>query len=610
MFSDDQLRALLALEEGPSGQVKAGHLIRAEIEAYERQVKSWRTAGRGAVDDDEADWEAAVSGTGSPNKKTKEQKNVGKGRKRRTAPSAHQDGKENVPLGASKAPIRIGGGVGSARQRVPGGRQENEPFTFSSLIRHVVLPEDRASGEDGVADALLAATHIHLASVGLTDSSILECLGGATHCYLQHNNLTHVDGLEMMLRLTVAVFHHNHVKTLQPLASLPSLTFLDASYNDITELDPSAHLPTETLRSLNLTGNPCAPDYDMINTKAAAEEQVEYLGAYRAEITAACPHLTNLDGVAVQASEADVGSHLLQSMADDATDQKCTEGNNAMTTNFRDEDFFDGPGGNEGDDDDDTEATRTPVTAGAGLPKDDAANGSSGDDDRGSGVVAAERKRKKSNAERGSPDNHRSTGSSAPSTHVHSITSSLLVRYEHERQAKSDAMAEAVGASDIPLHSDHLVVPIDDDDDDEDDDDDSTDIASAHKPATRSSESEFAGTEGFRRASANQSALRTELRFAQNHHSQVAMMMVANTWNEVEQRLQKRQEDSMDRRARLAAIMARPSAAYLAALEILEKESGGKGLDHYRKLPPSEQTPGTLPPAATSSGNSDAVPQL
>jgi hypothetical protein len=587
-LSEEQFRMLLALEEDSSGKVRTDDLIRSEVDAYEKSLKAWRL---NADDSDGCEEDVSLqdgdpqTSSAAPTKKKASKKPGGTVKKSKKESASVRSEKENIqPTSGSSAVVFKGGA--SSRPYGSAGPIKEEPFTFATLVKKVLLPEDRAGGDDSVTDALLSATHIHLEGAGLYDSTILECLGGATHCYLQHNMLRHVEGLEMMFRLTVAVFHHNNVTTLEPLAALPCLTFLDASYNAIAELDVEKHLPCEPLRSINLTGNPCAPNYDLLNTGAADAEQLEYVNAYRAELARCCRHLRNVDGQPLQGLDSDDG-HLLRTMANEA-EQEAAEGEaaaagNAMITNFHDADFYDEENiPSEADADFDLEA------APSGTPHTMNNDGSSGDDEK-TAASGGRTKKGPATAKRAAP-------SSSGSSHVQSITTSLLARYQTERESKQDAVQEAVGAANAPLDDEHLVVANDDDDDAEAEGDAHTDSGGARAPAHRESvPTSFAGIDGYRRAAANQAALRTELRFAQNHQSQLAMMLVANTWDEAEQRRQRRQEDAMERQGRLAAARLRPSAAYLAALETLERESGGKGLDHYRRVGSSSAPASSAP---------------
>ena len=254
-------------------------------------------------------------------------------------------------------------------------QQQQQRFGFKELVEAVLTAEERAalSTPEQVSEALAAARIVDLSDRGVSDSDDVMCLDAVSTLYLQRNRLTEIEGLAALRRtLTVLVIAHNGITSLAPVASLEALLFLDASHNAIEALDAandlcpasstSAHLllsngegdedgagaslssatAASRLVDLRLEGNPCAPDYallqryeeqqeeeeeaeakggegrkqrkkqeelsglvgeaDAVDGEEAivdeeeAEGHIEYLDAFRAAILAACPRLRYLDG--------------------------------------------------------------------------------------------------------------------------------------------------------------------------------------------------------------------------------------------------------------------------------------------------------------------------
>lgn len=179
------------------------------------------------------------------------------------------------------------------RQKVFSFMGDDRRRCFS--LRQLLPREELVGGTDGIADAVLNTSQLHVENRALHDTSLLECFLHLTHLYMQHNHVKSLEGLSLLAQLTVLVVHHNAVTTLRPLAGLPALMFLDARFNAIALLDPSSDLPHASLRYLSLLSNPCCRSESTVT----AERE-----SYRRGILECCPLLEVLDEVSCLSSSS------------------------------------------------------------------------------------------------------------------------------------------------------------------------------------------------------------------------------------------------------------------------------------------------------------------
>lgn len=504
---------------------------------------------------------------------------------------------ESTAVATHRQPPAVSGTrtVVGANNQTRTAKKKGAPFTFTTLVEKVLTPEQRLGGPDAIGEALFTVKIVELQDCHLQDTDVLECLGGATQCYLQHNQIQNLKGLQLVLTLTTLVVHHNQLVSLADLADLPHLTYLDASENRIEELDVETHLPVETLKYLNLRGNPCAPRYE--GTEFVGDD-AEYGVEYRNSILRACQQLKLLDDIAVSTAareELGVGApepSLLTMMSAQQPQQKQSQpqqqqqdptelldgagasrdtpevgepdddDEGAMTTNVADSDFV-LPGEGDDEDNDDFAAEDRKRTA---VAETEGGGGGGGDsDDDGvspsppppSQDPSTASKSKPPLQRRGGSGGKRSSEPTAPQQQPppqQTLTHRLLAQYDRVRSERKHLVSRLSGAEEE-------VDPTDEQDEEWDD--------------------------GFRKAGAEKQQLSRELRQAQEHHSNTVQQSLTTLWDGVHKDMGERQLRAQQRRMEMRERLSKPSAGYLAALALLEKESGGS-LEKYRS---TEETP-------------------
>ncbi|KAG5484102.1 hypothetical protein LSCM1_05957 [Leishmania martiniquensis] len=159
---------------------------------------------------------------------------------------------------------------------------------------------DRVGGVAGIAEAALQTRCVELPARQLTSIAPIQCFLNVTHVYLQHNTLADLEGVELLSQLQVLVVHHNQLTSLAPLQQLDRLFFLDVSHNNLSASVDTLlrnELPCPSLRSLNLSNNPC---WSRCGGVASDGDDRERHHAYVQQICAACPLLERLDEVEVE----------------------------------------------------------------------------------------------------------------------------------------------------------------------------------------------------------------------------------------------------------------------------------------------------------------------
>lgn len=445
------------------------------------------------------------------------------------------------------------------------GDTRARPFDTHDLIQAVLTPEERVGGLDAMVEALSAVRVVELQDMGIDESSILELLGNMTHLYVPHNSLRELQGLQTAANLTVLVVHHNKLTSLRELAELECLTFIDASWNDIEELDVANHLPCGSLTGLNLIGNPCSPRYDEVASPKSEDD--EYVVVYRTEVLRCCPRLRMLDDFPIDTEiRARLGLDggepaLLTQMTNSDAQLRILETMNSeqagLDTKVSDADFLlQSCGVNDGEESDDT--SETEIHFGDGK-------GESDDDD-----VA---EKKTDGLVKKSPNRSRPKG---PSTT--SLTDRLLVHYQKTAADHGHRVSEAVSHSDLPLEAtvERIFTHFDPSNKDVDDDDDDADALIDEQKSLQA----------LKQSSQEQTRLRAELRMSQKHHSSVVEERLRDHWDSAQAKLRERHQASLERRLSVRERLSKPSAAYLAALEVLRQEVPDKNIEKYRAAQP------------------------
>ncbi|KAG5483530.1 hypothetical protein CUR178_07851 [Leishmania enriettii] len=247
-------------------------------------------------------------------------------------------GNEETPLNSSRVPagelFESGGveevpprhGVAPVDRRRPSTSASTAParsrlsarllpapttLTASSSTRYSVTQllkkDDLVGGVACIAEAALQTRCVELPARQLTSMDPILCFLNATHVYLQHNTLRGLEGVELLSQLQVLVAHHNQLTSLAPLQQLERLFFLDVSDNNLSASVVTLlrdELPCPSLKSLNLSNNPC---WSRCGGAASGGDGGERHRAYVQQICAACPLLERLDDV-----EVDGGEEVLQ----------------------------------------------------------------------------------------------------------------------------------------------------------------------------------------------------------------------------------------------------------------------------------------------------------
>jgi Leucine-rich repeat (LRR) protein len=552
------------------------------------------------------------------------------------------------PLRADFSHQRGGGASSSSGSGVGGGpTKAAPPCSLHDIVRAVLPPELRVGGTDAIADGLSQVKIAELQDMNLTDSGLLELLGNLTNLYAQHNALTELAGLALCPKLSVVVVHHNQLTSLQDLHELDKVAIVDASFNRIAELDPLRHLPTATLQSLNLRGNPCCPTYDDNDP-----EDVAYVQEYRKAILSVCEKMSMLDGIPVTVdmrvslglddtlrsgggggagSEPSLLAELARSDHESIALDAQLERQAGLQTTVTDEDFLIGSGSGGGRTsptaaqpgiDREHALRRNPLLDNDGDGLDDLiATGGGGAHDHHSSEEeesgGGRPPRVKPKSQSLSPNNNLGT-STQQQQHL-TITDRLLRQYQtqstHHRALVEDAVVFSSALVDEVMQdrsareasssrqSSSRAVQHDLDgrrrfDPERRDDDDDDDEGDAHDASRTQAMNKLADvTQG-------QMRLRSELRMAMLHHSEVAQVKLEDHWHGATEKLRERQQRALLRRLEMKERLSRPSAAYTAALETLAKESSlaDKPNTHALGLPLN-------PPSSSSNSNDGVVAQ-
>ncbi|CCW65040.1 unnamed protein product [Phytomonas sp. EM1] len=171
-----------------------------------------------------------------------------------------------------------------------------------------ILPKrDLVGGPEAVANAFLDIHHVELVSHRLRSTAPAEYFLNTTHLYLQKNELEDIEGLQLLSKLQVLVLHHNKIRSITPSALLNDLIYLDVSFNCVAQLSPASDLPCDSLKYLNLIGNPYCPvpsdplDSAVTSSDAPdtwqthAEDSTAAIKKYRQHLCEVCPELEMLD---------------------------------------------------------------------------------------------------------------------------------------------------------------------------------------------------------------------------------------------------------------------------------------------------------------------------
>jgi hypothetical protein len=566
------------------------------------------------------------------------------------------------PLRADFSHQRGGGAASSSGGGIGGGpTKAAPPCSLHDIVRAVLPPELRVGGTDAIADGLSQVKIAELQDMNLTDSGLLELLGNLTNLYAQHNALTELAGLALCPKLAVVVVHHNQLTSLQDLHELDKVAIVDASFNRIAELDPLRHLPTATLQSLNLRGNPCCPAYDDNDP-----EDVAYVQEYRKAILSVCEKMSMLDGIPVTVdmrvalgledtlrsgggggagSEPSLLAELARNDQESIALDAQLERQAGLQTAVTDEDFLVGSGNGVGRTSSPTAAQpgtdheqhalrRNPLSDNDGDGLDDLiANGGGGgahdhhsseeDESGGGGRPPRAKPTRQSLSPSNNNNNLGSTTQQQQQQQQHlTITDRLLRQYQtqstHHRALVEDAVVFSSALVDEVMQerttreasssrqSSSRAVQHDVDGrrrfDPERRDDDDDDEGDAHDASRTQAMNKLADvTQG-------QMRLRSELRMAMLHHSEVAQVKLEDHWHGATEKLRERQQRALLRRLEMKERLSRPSAAYTAALETLEKESNlaHKPNTHAQSLPLNPPTSninndGAAPDSQTSS---------
>lgn len=186
-------------------------------------------------------------------------------------------------------------------------------------VTQVLEKDNLVGGVAGIADAALQTRCVELPARQLTSIAPVQCFLNATHVYLQHNALADLEGVELLSQLQVLVVHHNQLTSLAPLQQLECLSYLDVSHNNVSssvDVLLRDELPCPSLKSLNLSNNPC---WSRCGGAVSDGDGGERHRAYVQQICTACPLLERLDDVVVDDGE-EVMQHSDNSTESDVKD--------------------------------------------------------------------------------------------------------------------------------------------------------------------------------------------------------------------------------------------------------------------------------------------------
>ncbi|TPP45227.1 hypothetical protein CGC21_33590 [Leishmania donovani] len=170
-------------------------------------------------------------------------------------------------------------------------------------VTQVLEKDSLVGGVAGIADAALQTRCVELPARQLTSIAPVQCFLNATHVYLQHNALAGLEGVELLSQLQVLVVHHNQLTSLAPLQQLECLSYLDVNHNNVSssvDVLLRDELPCPSLKSLNLSNNPC---WSRCGGAVSDGDGGERHRAYVQQICTACPLLERLDDLDVDDGE-------------------------------------------------------------------------------------------------------------------------------------------------------------------------------------------------------------------------------------------------------------------------------------------------------------------